>query len=253
MNSPDYFLEFQYRGSSEGNIRGRALRERLERWLQQLSFEDISRSYQVQNYGALPSFTWSEQGLSLTFTPFPKGPNFRGQPGARPLAAVAPMEMRMVRTNDDIRAAIEGKATKYGALDLPLVVAVNILDDFCDDIDIWNALFGEEQLIAFRQADGQWRDQWGPRVPNGAWRGRGGPRNTLVSAVAITHQISPSNLRTHAVELIHNPWAAHPLSPDALPLAQRDVLPDGRIHRRDGNNAADVLGIPEPWPVPDDE
>ena len=30
MNSPDYFLEFEYRGSPEGNIRGRALRERLE-------------------------------------------------------------------------------------------------------------------------------------------------------------------------------------------------------------------------------
>jgi len=254
MNSPDYFLEFQYRGRPEGNIRGRALRERLERWLQQLNFEEISQSYQDQNYGAVPRFTLSEQGLSLTFTPLPKGPQLRGQPGARPVGAVMPMEMRMLRTQDDIRAAVEEKATKYGALDLPLVVAVNIMDDFCDDIDVWNALFGEEQLVATRQADGQWRDEWGPRVPNGAWHGRGGPRNTLVSAVAVTHQLSPSNLRTHAVELIHNPWAAHPLSAESLRLAQRTVaVPNGQIHRRDGVNAADLLGIPEPWPVLDNE
>jgi len=162
MNSPDYFLEFQYRGSVEGNIRGRALRERLERWLQELNFEEISRSYQDQSYGAVPTFTWSEQGLSLTFTPIPKGPKTRGQPGARPVGVVMPMEMRMLHTHDDIRAAVEGKATKYGALELPLVVAVNILDDFCGDIDIWNALFGEEQLVAIRQADGQRRDEMGP-------------------------------------------------------------------------------------------
>jgi hypothetical protein len=127
-----------------------------------------------------------------------------------------PTEMRGLRRHDDIRAAVEGKATKYGALDLPLVVAVNILDDFCEDLDIWNALFGEERLVTVRQADGQWLDRWGPRVPNGVWRGRDGPRSTLVSAVVVTHQLSPSNLRTRAVELIHNPWAARPLPAEAF-------------------------------------
>jgi hypothetical protein len=164
-----------------------------------------------------------------------------------------PMEMRELRTHDDIRTAVEGKATKYGALELPLVVAVNIMDDFCEYDDVWNALFGEEQLVAIRQADGQWQDEWGPRVPNGAWRGRSGPRNTLVSAVVVTHQLSPSNLRTHAVELIHNPWATHPLPAESLHLVQRTVdVTDGRIHHRDGTSAADILAVPEPWPVLDD-
>ena len=61
MNSPDYFLTFEYRGSSEGNLRGRALRERLERWLLQLDFEEIPRLYQDQNGGAIPTFSWPEQ------------------------------------------------------------------------------------------------------------------------------------------------------------------------------------------------
>jgi hypothetical protein len=46
---------------------------------------------------------------------------------------VLPPQIREVRTHDDIRAAIEGKATKYGDMDLPLVVLLNVLDDFCDD------------------------------------------------------------------------------------------------------------------------
>ncbi len=231
MNSPDYFLEFEYRGSPEGNIRGRALRERLERWLQQLNFEEISRLYQDQNHGAIPTFPWSEQGLSLTFSPIP-----------------------MLRTHDDIRASLEGKATKYGDLELPLIVAVNVMDDFCDDDDLWNALFGEEQFVTIRQHDGQWRDQWGARVPNGAWHGRAGARNTLVSAVAFTHQLSPSNLRNRDVDLIHNPCATHPLPADAFRLSQRTIaMPNGQIHRQDGISPADLLCIPEPWPIPDDE
>jgi hypothetical protein len=165
-----------------------------------------------------------------------------------------PFEGRLVRAHDDIRAAVEGKATKYGALELPLIVAVNVMDDFCDDVDILNALFGEEQVIAVRQPDGQWRDEWGTRLPNGAWRGPAGPRNTLVSAAVVSNQLSPSTLRASVMELIHNPWAAHALSPDSLPLGQRSVsLPDGHIHRRIGTVVGDLLGIPEPWPVADRE
>ena len=250
MDSPDFFLEIQYRGSPEGNIRGRALRERLERWLRQLDFDEISRLYQEGSYESIPGFTWAEQGLSLTFTPMPKDPEVRGQAGARAVGVVMPMAGRMVRTHDDIRAAIEGKAAKYGALELPLVVAVNVMDDFCDDIDISNALFGEERVVAVRQPDGQCRDERGTRIPNGAWRGRAGPRNTLVSAVVITHQLSPSTLRVCAVEVIHNPWAAHPLPPGSLPFPQRSVsLPDGQVHRRPGTIAADLLDIPQLWPV----
>src|SRR5712691_5350723 len=73
MDSPDFFLEIQYRGSPQGNLRGRELRERLERWMQQLSHEEISRLYQDQNYDAVPAFNWLEQGLLLTFAPIPKG------------------------------------------------------------------------------------------------------------------------------------------------------------------------------------
>ena len=58
----------------------------------------------------------------------------------------------------------------------------------------------------------------------------------------------------HTVELIHNPWAAHPLALGAFRLSQRTiVMPDGEICRQDGVSSADLLGIPQPWPVPDAE
>lgn len=253
MNSPDYFIEVQYRGTPQDNIRGRIIREHLERWMQCLDLDEIRQLYAKQNYQALPTFTWPEHSLLLTFRPIPKSPELQGRPGARPIGIVAPLEMRIVRTHDDICAAIDGKATKYGDLQLPLVIAINVMDDFCGNADIWNALFGEEQIVAIRQPNGEWRDEL-RRDLNGAWHGRGGPRNTLVSAVVITHQLSPANLRTRAVELIHNPWAAHPLPAESITLVQHTINPaDGRIHRVDGTNIATLLHIPDPWPIPNEQ
>jgi hypothetical protein len=118
--------------------------------------------------------------------------------------------------------------------------------------DVWNALFGEDQLVAIRQADGRLTNEWGERVPNGAWRGRAGARNRIVSAVSVVHQLSSSTLRTRGVTMVHNPWANNPLPADALPIPQIMIsVPDGRITRRDGRNHADVLGIPNSWPVAD--
>lgn len=252
MNSPDYFLEVEVRGNPQGNIRGRVVRLRLERWLGDLDHAEMSRLYEQRAYDSVPKFAWTEQGCTLTFTPVPKGPQFRGQPGARPVGIVMPAEIRELRTHEDIRVAIDGKAAKYGNLDRPLVVAVNVLDDFCGDYDVWNALFGEEQVVAIRDADQHVRHEWGYRASNGAWRGSRGPRNRLVSAVNIVHRLLPTTLRTRSVTIIHNPWALNPLPLDALPIPQTTVsIPDGHIHIHDGRDHADVLGVPDPWPVPD--
>ena len=254
MNSPDFFLEIQYRGRPNGNIRGRVLRRQLEDWFEQLDYDEISALYATRRFDEVPSLTIPEQGMFLTFKPIPKGPNSRGQPGARPVGLVMPMEIRQVRTDLDIRAAIDGKAKAYGQLDLPLIVAVNVMDDLFGDDDLLSALFGDEQLIAIQQGDGQWREEWGARVANGTWRGRAGPRNQLVSTVAISHQMLPSTLRARDVEIIHNPWAAHALPLEAFRLSQRTIaLPDGRITRHQGVIAADILAVPDPWPVRPEE
>ncbi len=252
MDSPDFYLEMKYRGTPEGNVRGRNLRERLERWLLTLNYDEIAQMYREQEYSQLPSVTVSEQGALFTFTAMPKGPERRGQPGVRPVGIVAPAGFQLVRTHEDIKAAVDGKANKYGDLQLPLLIAVNVMDDFCDGDDVLNALFGEEQVVVAREPNGGWVERWDTRAANGAWRGPRGARNTLVSAVAVTHQLSPTRLRMCAVEVIHNPWAAHPLPPESLPLPQRTIaLPDGRVTCCAGMSAANLLGVPQNWPLPD--
>jgi len=250
MNSPDYFLTMECRGDPQGNMRGRNLRDRLEVWLSSLNFEEIAQQSRAGNYEAIPTLDWVDAGCTVTFRPSPKGPSFRGKPGVRPIGIVAP-ELRLLRTHEDIRSAIEGKSKKYGPLDIPLVVAVNVTSDFCDDEDIWNGLFGDYYDLDIPQPDGGWISE-PRRVPNGAWRGRVGARGKLVSAILIVNQLLPSTLRAHPVRLIHNPWADNPLTPSALKVPQCTIdIGSGQINHQNGISAADILGIQDPWPIQD--
>jgi hypothetical protein len=52
MNSPHYFVGIEYRGTPQGNLRGRVIRERLEQWLQTLDHDEISRGWRPP-----PTFT----------------------------------------------------------------------------------------------------------------------------------------------------------------------------------------------------
>lgn len=56
---------------------------------------------------------------------------------------------------------------KYGELSLPLVVAVNVDSEHCDDIDINNALFGNEVIQFVRTPDGSCDSGVDTRLPNG--------------------------------------------------------------------------------------
>lgn len=253
MDCPDFYVEVVYRGSPRENIAGRRIRDELERWLRGISFEEVRSQYEAGDFAAAPSRSFEEQGVLLTFTPIPRGPGSRGNPEVRPIGVVAPEGFHELRSHDDIRAAVEGKATKYGPLGLPLVVAVNVMADLCDERDALNGLFGEEIVVASRRAEETWDHRWGLRKPNGAWYGPRGPKNRPASAAALAYHLSPSELRSFRLELFHNPWAERPLSPDALPFRQCEVLLDdgGRVQWRDGTHPADLLGIPERWPIPD--
>jgi len=250
MDSPNFFLEVQLRGKTEVNIPGRRLREDLQCWLATLDLEEIEHHYQNRSYENLPRFEWNFDGLQLTFTPIPKSPAMRGRGGVRPIAIQMPMGFEIVRVHENIRAAVEGKAQKYGNLAHPLIVAINVDDDFCQWEDIANALFGDEYAADHLLPDGSWRHEASARLPNGAFYGRLGPRNRAVSTVIVTRRMSPTTLRLQHMWVVHNPYATAPLAPEWLELSQL-VAHNGTLQPWARRCAADILGVPLPWPIPD--
>lgn len=249
MDSPDFFLGLRIRGAPATPPPGARLRTQLERWLATLNPDEVAQILRDEGFDAVPQHEWSHEGWDVTFLALPKSPSRRGQAGVRPVGLTMP-EARIVEAHKAVRAAVLGKATKYGDLDLPFVVAVNVFDEFADLTDVFNGLFGEECELVTQHPNGSisQRPSWDH---NGAWYGPRGPQNKRVSAVLAALHLSPWDIAVNTPLLIHNPWARRPLAPDLWPMPQ--LIPNMDSHRlepKPGVSGRDILSVPAPWPVP---
>ncbi len=131
---------------------------------------------------------------------------------------------------------------------MPYIVAINVINEFgVDNIDISNALFGEEQIIFIRK--NRVTEELFQRKPNGAWYGPNGPQNTRVSAVLIAINLSPWKIAKITPVLWHNPWAKYPLPSDIWQLSQ--MVPDkkyNRLLKKKGKSIWQLLKLHSDWP-----
>ena len=251
MKSPNFFLAIRLRGAPATPPRGARLRTALERWLAGLDPDVLGQTLETVGLDGLPSYEWSHGGWDLAFLPIAKPSSLRSQQGIRPIGVRIP-EIRIVESSAAIRTAVCNKATKYGNLDLPFIVAVNAIDKFrfAHDRDIINALFGEENVTDTQRPDGT-IDRSQGRNKNGAWFGPQGLQNTRVSAalVSLNMDVWTMALAGSSPKIIHNPWAARPLSHDLWPLPQMiPNLTENCLESKTGSTASEFLGLPMPWP-----
>jgi len=252
LDSPNFFLKLSVRGAPDTPPNIAKLRRDLALWLETLNPDTIGSLYSEQQFEEVPQLEWSHGGWNVTFSPIPKSPQSRGVRGIRSVGIVAP-EGKWLNTYGDLKDAIERKVGKYGDVDYPFVVAVNVLSLHCDNIDIMNALYGEETIVVKQNADGTLNSEAGCRRPNGVWWGPKGPRRAGVAAVLVIANLCPWNMGVLTPKVYHNPWAQKPLDLQCLALPQ--CVPNkeqGRVEHLPGISAAEALGLPNPWPVPDE-
>lgn len=245
LQTPELFLYVRERGAPRDNVPGTRLRRELEEWLGELDLDQIRRDFVEDGFDTLPTFPWSYEGWEVAVQPIPRN-EIGDEDPARPIGIV--MEAGgPVTVDEDIKRAVELKAKKYGELDLPFIVAVNVIPDFCRQHSVMEALFGHE-LINF---DANPPREAG-RAPDGAWLGQRGPRNRRNSAALIFSQLQAANMQANEPWLVHHPWAAHPIAQDQLPFSQ--FVPNhetGNLQRVEGRLPGSFLALPEPWPPND--
>jgi hypothetical protein len=248
MKISEWFLHVEYRGSPETPPSVKELRKQLESWLASLDVKAIDATLKAEEWDSLPRFEWQHDGLTLSFTSSPKSPKAAANPESQPIG-LKMGEAHFLETDKDVRQAVETKAKKYGALSLPLVVAVDVVSEHCDDIDINNALFGTETIVVTTSRDGALDSTTERRLPDGVWFGNKGPRNGTVSAALIGNKIDTYTCGATTPLLIHNPYPRHRLVLPSYPLPES--VPDENTHRmkrKDGRNAKEILRLPDPWP-----
>lgn len=253
MNSPDFFIGVEVHGSPNTPPPGRRWRGFLEDWLSKLDPDAIGDNLKSDGLEDLPSITLNHDGWNVTFKAIPKSPKARGKQGIRPIG------MRFFgfqeRKEDEwIRNAIKEKAAKYGNIEFPYIIAINVLSIFSnDDHIVMDALFGDEG-ITFYPLPGGGSDHKPTRALNGAFRGPQGPQNTRVSGIIVCNDLLWGNITKINPTLWHNPWATLLFNQDLWPLFQYVPNSDKtRIKPKKGVKAADLFGLPVDWPIQEGE
>jgi len=252
MDSPNFFIGVKVHGSPDTPPPGRKWRAFLEKWLSKLD-PDVAGKEKSDELDGLPSTTLNHDGWNVTFQAIPKSPKARGKQGIRPIG-IRFLRPQECKEHEWIRNAIKEKATKYGNLDLPYIIAINVLSIFSnDDHMVMNALFGDERITFYRLPTGGFDNKL-TRASNGAFRGPRGPRNTRVSGVIICNNLLWGNIAKINHVLWHNPWASFPFNQDLWALPQHVPNPDkARIELKPGGKAADLFGLPADWPIQEGE
>ena len=247
IDSPTFFIGVvQIQGTPSTAPPGKRLGTDLRKWLSTLDPDTVAQQHEQGGLEALPFYNWSYESWQVKFRAIPKSSRLRCKPGVRTIG-VQSTGLSIVNTHSSIRSSLVGK-TKYGHLDLPLIVAVNCLFDFVDDMSITDALFGEKNVTLIHQEDGSTEPHLG-RNPNGVWFGPKGPQNTRISAVLFARSLKVWNIGKITPMLVHNPWAAQPFDNSLWPLPQ--LVPNAsksKLIPYAGKSLGEILGIPNSWP-----
>jgi hypothetical protein len=246
LDSPNFFLSVEV--EQEGTLppATKRLRSDLSSWLGTLDPDALIG--QGLQYPDGPQHVWEEADWRVRFRPVPKSPERRGKPGRA--IGIYDAGGGFIDTTSALRRAIAEKAGRYGKPDRPYVLAVLIEAHFIDAEDVANSLFG---TVAYRIFADPNREAEPVRKPDGSWRGPSGPVNTRVSAVLTAVNLGPWSVPRLAPRLWLNPWASIPLA-DRLPWHVSRVDPATGTLAEDPAAAtpAEVFGLPEDWPGPED-
>lgn len=156
--------------------------------------------------------------------------------------------LKQVSLDGDLKKSLKRKASRYGELDFPYLVATTLDGFFLKPHDVTNALFGAEQLLVdpVTGACRSWRET------NGIWYGPPGKwRNTGLTGVLLVKELGWTNLCSRIPELYLHPAPRHHLADEIDLAANRFVPKDGQLTRVDGGwSIGRTLGLPEDWPEP---
>jgi hypothetical protein len=249
LDSPEFFIEVEVESYGPGQPSARDIRGFLSTMLAGLDPDDESIWNSADESDSGPAWQWHDQGWALIFRPWPKSTALRAKPGQRPIGALL-SPTREVHTAEAIRDAIAKKASRYGQMDRPYVVAVNVFSFPLEDIDITDALFGDVVMAAQETSEGI--REWKERLPNGTWGSPAKPQHTRVSAALLFDGVDPWNVGHRRAVLVHNPWARYPLAPGQFGTAEWS-LRSGHLEKTEGQTLLQVFGLDPGWPMgPDD-
>lgn len=149
---------------------------------------------------------------------------------------IGPAKSRWGGPEAAIAAKLRKKATRYGKLQKPFVVAVNVVSEWTNNLTcVTRTLLGvPEEILLRAEGTSAYRRHL---ESESFWYKNRAPQHRTVSAVLATRMFPWSVLRA-PLRLYHNPHARYPLPDDALPVEQ--IIP--ALLTEGGSNLQEMLG-----------
>lgn len=193
---------------------------------------------------------WTHDDWVVELTPMAKKKPARGDYREHgELIGVYPMESGFSDVAERMRHKLASKATRYGPLDRPYLVAMATNSVFSvGEEEVARALLGPEQWRIPKSGDVAAEVF---RARDGLLMSRGGPRHTRVSGFILVSNVAATHLPLAKPEVWLNPWTPTDRRfTGTLPWAHVRVHPETGILAR-GEDSFDPLaffGLPRGWP-----
>ncbi|GLE56386.1 hypothetical protein NJBCHELONAE_16950 [Mycobacteroides chelonae] len=248
----DFFLSLDHLVVGPNPAKGRRARREIERWLTTLDPGEVTYDRDSRS-----RFRWALDGWEVEFSAIPIPAENRGRPNHRTIGVYADSEAHFEDDAPTIRSALAGKATAYGALDKPLIIA---LGTYIWDTDRWhsaNALYGSSALT-WAAEDEIGAEPVPTRLSDGFFGTAGRWSNRGVEAILHINQLQPHHVQRAEVTLWFHPGGSGALNSLAGRIPATAMSPSsGIVHKIPSElHPATYFGLPDPWPTggafPDD-
>lgn len=237
----DFFISVEVKDAPPQSPSIRRMRSFLEERLCKLNPDEVTEVMRTRGLEDYDRWVYTDAEWEVVFSPVPIAPEFRGQPGTRPIGEVL-YDDGEINPERPLVNALNKKAGRYGVLDLPYVIAVDAMDVYTEESDVGDALFGRK-LAQFNK---QTREvSYVYSGSNALWRGPNGPTYTRVSGVLVARRLKAATVTdANTPALWHNPWSSKPLNPELWQGPQK--VPDpatSTMKDRGGRNFPEILRL----------
>ncbi len=206
--------------------------KKIHQWLETLDPNEVPQNAGTPDRNTRLRYLWKYNGWHIDFIAVPRPLEERGQEKETVLYESS-SSGKWSGTQNTLYRKLEEKAKKYGVLQLPYIIAVDVLSLDSIGCDIDEVFFGQE-IVLIDPGSGtmtQTRSPFRLKRPsreNGFWIGQERKlRNQQVSAVLLIDELMPWSFARKTSLLWHNPWAEKPLHLDVWQGPQMVLSEDG--------------------------